>query len=471
MSSRFSESQRYGYGYYGSSGTGNLVKEPLNMFGLEDIAEQDESCIVDSPKAWQDSSYNDYSNHDTSLIRIVDYANHNGLSIRSPTLPTFSLHSRNSSARSHRKHKFTFTTTFHHKIRTALSTPLLTSLGNLIAHSQLTWLLLYFTFNLFLTLSNKSVLNSFPFPYTLTAVHALCSTLGCATLRAHGYFISKRLSFRHEVILAMFSVLYAVNIAVSNISLNLVTVPFHQVVRAITPIFTILISTFLLENRTSNHKVTALIPVIVGVVLATYGDYYFTSWGLVLTLLGTVLAAFKAIYTSILQSATPSTPASPLLLKRVSRLLMLRKFIIPPSLGLHPLDLLMRMSPLAFIQCVVYAQITGELDRLRQYASPSPWYSHHAPHTGGSFVDNSWHASNTTSGPGLNCISGSEFHGIASIGGGGMSLSQLVILMLNGCIAFGLNVVSLTTNGKVGALSMTVAGEALLFQYHVFFRC
>ncbi len=91
--------------------------------------------------------------------------------------------------------------------------------------SQFTWLALYFCLNLLLTLYNKSVLTSFPFPYTLTALHALCSALGGMTLRWRRVYIPKSLSHRHELVLAMFSTLYAVNIAVSNASLHLVTVP------------------------------------------------------------------------------------------------------------------------------------------------------------------------------------------------------------------------------------------------------
>ena len=73
--------------------------------------------------------------------------------------------------------------------------------------------------------SNKTVLTGFPFPYTLTAVHALFSTLGGTWLRWRGAYTSKHLGGRHELVLAGFSFLYAINIAVSNVSLNLVTVP------------------------------------------------------------------------------------------------------------------------------------------------------------------------------------------------------------------------------------------------------
>lgn len=35
---------------------------------------------------------------------------------------------------------------------------------------------------------------------------------------------------------------------------------------------------------------------------STYGDYYFTAWGLILTLLGTFLAAFKTVITNVIQT-------------------------------------------------------------------------------------------------------------------------------------------------------------------------
>jgi hypothetical protein len=87
------------------------------------------------------------------------------------------------------------------------------------------WLALYFSFNLALTLYNKGVLISFPYPYTLTALHALSGTIGGYLMLGGGIFEAARLSATEWVVLAAFSVLYAVNIAVSNVSLQLVTVP------------------------------------------------------------------------------------------------------------------------------------------------------------------------------------------------------------------------------------------------------
>ncbi|KAH7925364.1 TPT-domain-containing protein [Leucogyrophana mollusca] len=269
-------------------------------------------------------------------------------------------------------------------------------------NSQSFWLVLYFSFNLGLTLYNKGVLIQFPFPYTLTALHALCGSIGGFVLLRRGAFVPAKLSDVDNAALIAFSILYTINIAVSNLSLQLVTVPFHQVVRAATPIFTIILSAFLFGMRSSRHKMASLVPVIAGVGLATYGDYYCTLSGLLLTVLGTVLAAVKTIFTSILQS--PSSPQAP---RAPSPL----RLVIPPRLHLHPLDLLTRMAPLAFIQCIILALCTGELDRVRHYSAHE------------------------------------------------MSPFKVVALLLNGTIAFGLNVVSFTANKKAGPLSMTVAAN------------
>ena len=191
--------------------------------------------------------------------------------------------------------------------------------------------------------------------------------------------------------------------------------------------------------------------------------------GLFLTLLGTLLAALKTIYTSVLQSsskrqtplpATPNIPVpatsrhrpappSTLSVPQSSWIRYVRRFLVPPRLELHPLDLLTRMSPLAFVQCVLYAQLSGELDRLSRfgasYDSPTVTHNSTVPITAGA-----GHS-------GINTLSDCLQH----YGLGGISFLQAVILLMNGFIAFGLNVVSFSANGKVGALSMTVAGMRL----------
>ncbi|KAK9466448.1 triose-phosphate transporter family-domain-containing protein [Lipomyces arxii] len=246
------------------------------------------------------------------------------------------------------------------------------------------WLAVYFFFNLALTLYNKAVLGNFPFPYILTGIHTLCGAIGCTYFYVKGAFTLTTLSDRENVTLFLFSLLYTINIAISNVSLNLVTVPFHQIVRAMTPFFTVIIYVVGFRKVYSVMTYVSLIPVVAGVGFATAGDYYFTPMGFFLTLLGAFLAALKTVVTNRVQTG---------------------------RLRLSPLELLFRMSPLAFIQCLVYAYFTGETAALRDYWATS------------------------------------------------MSNEMMIKLILNGAIAFGLNVVSFTANKKTGALTMTVAAN------------
>ncbi|ORX61844.1 TPT-domain-containing protein [Hesseltinella vesiculosa] len=252
--------------------------------------------------------------------------------------------------------------------------------------SSMVWLGLYFFFNLSLTLYNKIILElfEFPFPWTLTGVHTMCGAIGSYVFWKTGIFTPAQLGERENIIMLLFSVLYTINIAISNVSLNLVSVPVHQVIRAMTPLFTILLSISFLRKSYSSLTYISLFPVVAGVGFATFGDYDYTAAGFFLTVLGTVLAAIKTVVTNRVQ---------------VGRL------------KLHPLDLLLRMSPLAFIQTMMYSYVTGEMATMQEFVR----------------TRGTW--------------------------------SLFFALLVNGILAFFLNVVSFTANKKTSALTMTVAGN------------
>ncbi len=119
---------------------------------------------------------------------------------------------------------------------------------------------------------------------------------------------------------------------------DLVTVPFHQVVRAISPVFTVGIYHLVYGAVYSTQTYISLIPVMLGVGLATYGDYNATIYGFSMTLLGAVLAAVKTVVTNRLQTS---------------------------GLHLGALELLYRMSSPALIQSLIMAYYHGEFDSLK----------------------------------------------------------------------------------------------------------
>jgi hypothetical protein len=73
----------------------------------------------------------------------------------------------------------------------------------------------------------------------------------------------------------------------------MVSIPFHQVVRATTPLITTGIYRVFYSRTYSMPTYLSLLPIILGVGLATYGDYSYTTAGFLMTFLGVILGAVK----------------------------------------------------------------------------------------------------------------------------------------------------------------------------------
>jgi hypothetical protein len=139
-------------------------------------------------------------------------------------------------------------------------------------------------------------------------------------------------------------------------------------------------------TRYSYLTYISLVPVVLGVGLATYGNYSTNARGFTLTMVGAILAAIKTVVTNRLQ-----TSAQPL----------------------SALDLLYKMSPLAMLQSLFCAYAAGEWGEFNEYT----------------LVDER------------------------------LSSRVLVLIVVNGILAFCLNLTSFVTNKIVGALTMTVAAN------------
>lgn len=244
---------------------------------------------------------------------------------------------------------------------------------------------LYFFLNLTLTLSNKAVMQTARFPWLLTVMHSSSTAFACFCMVATGHIKLSKLSSRDHLVLVAFSLLFTVNIAVSNVSLALVSVPFHQVLRSTVPVATVSIYKVVYGRSYSRETYMSMIPLVLGVALATFGDYYFTMIGFILTLLGVFLAALKSVATNRLLTG---------------------------SLSLGTMEVLLRMSPLAAVQCLLYAAANGELSEFRE-----------------------------------------------AVGAGIMTRGFCFALLGNAITALLLNMVSFQTNKVAGALTVSVCGN------------
>lgn len=179
------------------------------------------------------------------------------------------------------------------------------------------------------------------------------------------------------VVMILYSLLFSMNIAIGNVSLQYVSINFNQVMRSLVPIialFCTYLMHYCLYQRQSQHsdekpknyapiisfqRQMAVYLVVFGVIVSTIGDRMsFTIVGLIYTLLCVVLAALKVVVSSELLTTTRY-----------------------PQFKMHPLRLLHRMAPLAFVQCLGMSIITGEFQIIRQR-----WYIDLDPFTTGNIV-------------------------------------------------------------------------------------
>lgn len=165
----------------------------------------------------------------------------------------------------------------------------------------------YFFLNLLVTITNKIILDQTSSGYLLTAWHAFSTLIFTTVIQRIQSWPRLHLSLGQHITLALFSSFYTLNIIISNLSLGLVSIPLHQVIRSSGPAITILLTLVLLCKPLSSYTLQtylSLIPSILGIVITTMGSQYSASTvGIMLTMAGAVFAALKTILTNLLQTS------------------------------------------------------------------------------------------------------------------------------------------------------------------------
>lgn len=212
----------------------------------------------------------------------------------------------------------------------------------------------YFFANLVLTLHIKWLLSNtkFTFPWIISSLHIAMSGIGAwITLKAgsRGDFKFMKMNWSFMIKITLFSTLYSINIAMSNVSMKYVSLALHQVTRSGTPLVTLLLEFIILGKLTNRWCVASLIPVVAGIILTVLGEmngFEFTGLGMVLTVLGVVLSSLKGVMTN---------------------------FMLIGGFKMHPLELIALVAPWAALQCVLASVVTGEASTIYSQYSSQPF--------------------------------------------------------------------------------------------------
>jgi drug/metabolite transporter (DMT)-like permease len=216
-----------------------------------------------------------------------------------------------------------------------------------LAQPSRLYISLWFVLNIALTLLNKSVMefSKFKFPATLSFLHQAIGTVLCTSLAlcckydpdSNDHQPSAELppDYEHTIWkrILLLSFVFSFNIVCGNASLRHCSVSFVQVVRAIIPMTTMILSVIVLHSKyTLSHYLSCFI-VCIGVGFSCFGEMNLTTFGFLVTVLGCVLSSMKSISV---------------------------KISLTGSYELQPFDLLNRMSPIASLEIFALILWNGE---------------------------------------------------------------------------------------------------------------
>ncbi|KAF0707322.1 hypothetical protein AaE_013663, partial [Aphanomyces astaci] len=219
--------------------------------------------------------------------------------------------------------------------------------GNTSHYAVCLWLSLWFALNMTVTIVNKQALTVLNLPVTLTCVHMTCNSIGAYVyvhLSCRGGARGRPLPLRPDQAITMFffSFIFVSNIILGNWSLGLVSVSLNQIMRALVPGTTAVLSTVVLHTTYTMSQILALAPIALGVYVACSRDIASTPVGIAITALAILFASLKSVLSS--------------------------KFLTG-HVTVTPVQLILHQAPLSAVWCAVVMILGGEWDVLQS----TPW--------------------------------------------------------------------------------------------------
>ena len=134
------------------------------------------------------------------------------------------------------------------------------------------------------------------YPVFLTLCHMLaCSTMSYAVAASRMVPLQPVKSRRQFVKISLLALIFCFTVVLGNISLRFIPVSFNQAIGATTPAFTALLAVAMNAPRETRPVYLSLIPVVVGIVIASGAEPMFNLIGFMAAVTATGARAFKSV--------------------------------------------------------------------------------------------------------------------------------------------------------------------------------
>ena len=164
----------------------------------------------------------------------------------------------------------------------------------------------WYTSNIGVILMNKFLLSTYnyKFPIFLTFLHMLsCSVCSFAAARTGVVDVQAVRSRSQYKKISVLATLFCLSVVGGNISLRYIPVSFNQAIGATTPFFTA-IAAYLVQRKTESLATyLSLVPVVVGIVIASNSEPSFHMIGFTVCIASTCVRALKSVTQGLLLSS------------------------------------------------------------------------------------------------------------------------------------------------------------------------
>ncbi|XP_031249883.1 phosphoenolpyruvate/phosphate translocator 2, chloroplastic isoform X1 [Pistacia vera] len=138
---------------------------------------------------------------------------------------------------------------------------------------------LWYILNVYFNIFNKQLLKAYPYPTTITAFQFGCGTLMIILMWTFNLHAHPKLTRSQFAAIFPLAVAHTMGNLLTNISLGKVNVSFTHTIKAMEPFFTVLFASLFLGEKPSFWIVSSLLPIVVGVALASFTDASFNWTG------------------------------------------------------------------------------------------------------------------------------------------------------------------------------------------------
>uniref|UniRef100_A0A2P2JEN4 Putative sugar phosphate/phosphate translocator At3g11320 n=1 Tax=Rhizophora mucronata TaxID=61149 RepID=A0A2P2JEN4_RHIMU len=188
----------------------------------------------------------------------------------------------------------------------------------------------WYSTNIGVILLNKYLLSNYGFKYPifLTLCHMLaCSMLSYAAISWLKIVPLQTVRSQLQLLkISALGIVFCFSVVAGNVSLKYLPVSFNQAIGATTPFFTAVFAYLITLRREALITYITLIPVVIGVIIASGGEPSFHLFGFIICVSATAARALKTVLQGILLSSEGEK--------------------------LHSMNLLMYMAPVAVVSLI-----------------------------------------------------------------------------------------------------------------------